>query len=116
MPNYDVFGNVDRYVLYYDSRIAELVWYPDTYERHPIWGQYLDRQDAFYEDRTIYPTDLTFPGPTTFTNRLEGVLPSVPRPAGMHGIGLIPNNYSGDFNPILLPALNLYPAYDIYPE
>lgn len=111
MPNYDVYGNVDRYALFYDARTGTQEWYPQEYRNHPLWAQHLREISSEGTPGTL-PSSALVPGNTVFPSvgQPGEILPDVPRPAGMHGVGARKTVNPVSINYEIFPATTLYPS------
>lgn len=119
MPdNKDIYGNVDRYSLFFDSRSGTYEWYPTSYKKHPIWSQYLTIQVAASTDTRLFPGVSTFPGAVTYTGAVSQTpIPDIARPMGMHGIGTQGKSAIKTNKPsaALYPSELTYPSNSTYP-
>jgi hypothetical protein len=113
MPdNKDIYGNVDRYSLFFDSRSGTYQWYPTQYKKHPLWSQYLTIQGG-QDAPVIYPGNI-YPGDVYTGLDSKVAVADVVRPMGLHGIG------TQRFDPVKtiypVPTKNIYPDALLYPS
>lgn len=117
MPNYDIYGNVDRYVLYYDSRTDQNEWYPDHYSQHPLWGKFLTKVESKPKQDYLYPAQTLFPSLNTLlVAEIDAALmPDVPRNPGQHGIGT-GFMVAVTTRPTIYPSNSTYPGASTFPS